>query len=71
MAVIQNATLPEQKVVTRTAIEIYQLAIENQIASPAIIIIGNVVDERILSSQHAKELIAYANGNEGEKYPTF
>jgi len=67
MAVIQNATLPEQKVVTGPAIEIYQRAIENRIGSPTVIVIGKVIDERIFSDQHVKELISCANSNEKQR----
>lgn len=46
MAVVQNATLPNQNVVRGTPDTIYQFAIDASISSPAIIIIGKVVLER-------------------------
>lgn len=47
IAIIQNATLPEQKVVTGTMLNIHQQVMENGISSPAVIVIGKVVNERI------------------------
>jgi uroporphyrin-III C-methyltransferase len=46
IAIIQNATLPEQKVVTGTMLDIHQQVLENEISSPAVIVIGKVVNER-------------------------
>jgi len=46
IAIIQNATLPEQKVVTGTMMNIHQQVLENDISSPAVIVIGKVVNER-------------------------
>jgi uroporphyrin-III C-methyltransferase len=43
-AVIQNATLPEQKIVTARVNDIYQRVLENEISSPAVIVIGKVVE---------------------------
>jgi uroporphyrin-III C-methyltransferase len=48
MAVIQNATLPEQKVAIGMACTICKQAQENEIGSPAVIVIGKVVNEREL-----------------------
>ena len=48
MAVIQQATLPTQKVVVGTATTICQVATEEKITSPAIIVIGKVVDLRLV-----------------------
>lgn len=48
IAVIQNATTPEQKIVTGTMSDIEQLILENGISSPAVIVIGHVVNERIV-----------------------
>jgi len=45
MTVIQQATLPEQKVVVGTASTICQLVKQHQLSSPAVIVIGNVVNE--------------------------
>ncbi len=46
IAIIQHATLPEQKVVTGTMFNIHQQVLENEISSPAVIVIGKVVNER-------------------------
>jgi uroporphyrin-III C-methyltransferase len=46
VAVIQEATLPEQKIVTGTTADIVQLVRDNGIGSPAVIVIGKVVEER-------------------------
>src|SRR6185369_9050514 len=48
MAVIQQATMPTQKVIVGTAATIYQRATEESIISPAIIVIGKVVDLRLV-----------------------
>ena len=48
MAVIQQASLPTQKVVVGTATTIYQNAMNENIISPAIIVIGKVVDLRLV-----------------------
>jgi uroporphyrin-III C-methyltransferase len=44
VAVIQNGTRANQRVVTGTVATIYQLAQEQHFTSPAIIVIGNVVN---------------------------
>jgi uroporphyrin-III C-methyltransferase len=46
MALIQDATMSEQKVVTGTASEIFANATSAGISSPAVIVIGKVVEER-------------------------
>lgn len=46
MAVIEKATLPDQRVITGTAATIFNLVKENEINTPAIIVIGKVVYER-------------------------
>jgi uroporphyrin-III C-methyltransferase len=46
IALIQEATLPSQKVVTGNVSDIEQLVAENGITSPAVIVIGKVVEER-------------------------
>ena len=46
MAIIQNAILPQQKVVTVTTHMICKLVEENEIPSPAVIVIGKVMNER-------------------------
>ncbi len=58
MAVIEKATLPDQRVVTGPAGDIYQKAMDDNIGSPAIIVIGKVVDERICVDPYVKELVA-------------
>lgn len=47
IAIIQHATLPEQKVVTGTVLDIHQQVLEKGISSPAVIVIGKVVNERL------------------------
>jgi uroporphyrin-III C-methyltransferase len=47
IAIIQHATLPEQKITVSTMRNIGQAVIENEISSPAVIVIGNVVNERL------------------------
>jgi uroporphyrin-III C-methyltransferase len=46
MAIIQNATLADQKIAVGTASTITALACDANISSPGVIIIGNVVGER-------------------------
>jgi uroporphyrin-III C-methyltransferase len=46
IALIQEATLPSQKIVTGNVSTIEQLVEENGITSPAVIVIGKVVEER-------------------------
>jgi uroporphyrin-III C-methyltransferase len=47
IAIIQNATTCAQKMVTGTMNNIEELILENKISSPAVIVIGNVVNERV------------------------
>ena len=47
IAIIQHATLPEQKIFVSTISDIEQSVIENEKSSPAVIVIGNVVNERL------------------------
>ncbi|HPM31247.1 MAG TPA: uroporphyrinogen-III C-methyltransferase [Chryseolinea sp.] len=66
MAVIQHATLPQQKTIVGSASTICQLAFENDIASPAVIVIGKVVDERrmmeeVLVNRKVKSRILKSN----------
>ncbi|HZI24556.1 MAG TPA: uroporphyrinogen-III C-methyltransferase [Chryseolinea sp.] len=49
MALIQQATTPHQKVVIATAGDIVERALESGISSPAVIIIGKVVNESDLA----------------------
>lgn len=46
MAVIQEATLPGEKIITGTASDIVKQAQLNGVGSPAVIVIGKVVEER-------------------------
>ncbi|MBK9459576.1 MAG: hypothetical protein IPN94_09110 [Sphingobacteriales bacterium] len=46
VAIIQNGTLPTEKIVVGTVSNIVQLATEQQMASPAIIVLGDVVQLR-------------------------
>jgi uroporphyrin-III C-methyltransferase len=46
VAIIERATLPDQRIITGTVATIVHLAEENDISTPAIIVIGKVVDER-------------------------
>lgn len=52
MALIQHATLPTQKVVVGAAKSILQLATDENISSPAIIVIGKVVDLKTVVNSH-------------------
>ncbi len=51
IAIIQHATTPEQKIVSGAMNNIEQLVLENKISSPAVIVIGNVVNERIVMEE--------------------
>jgi uroporphyrin-III C-methyltransferase len=46
VAIIQNGTLPTEKIVVGTVSNIVQLATDQQMASPAIIVLGDVVQLR-------------------------
>jgi uroporphyrin-III C-methyltransferase len=61
MAVIQQASLPTQKVVISTAKNIYQRAKEENVSSPAVIVIGKVVDLRLVLHSHPE---IFENGYE-------
>lgn len=58
MALIQEVTLAGQKVIIGTAADIFGRAIENEITSPAIIVIGKVVNEyeitNLLMQSHSR-----------------
>lgn len=58
MAVIQQATLPSQKVVTGTASDITALATIAGVAAPAVIVIGKVVRERKAMLNHMEWAIS-------------
>lgn len=64
IAVIQEATMPEQKIVIGTVSNIEQLVQENGVRSPAVIVIGKVVEERkalqkIMTQQQSKPLLTF------------
>jgi uroporphyrin-III C-methyltransferase len=63
IAIIQHATLPEQKVVVSTLGDIEQAAIENEISSPAVIVIGSVVNERMEMDKAVKTKLREALSN--------
>lgn len=48
MAVIQDASLPSQKVVIATAEKVYQKCLEANISSPAVIAIGKTIDLHLI-----------------------
>lgn len=50
MAVVQDASLPRQRVVVGKAESIYQKSIEGGISSPAVILIGKVIDLRLIQN---------------------
>ncbi|MBI1770388.1 MAG: uroporphyrinogen-III C-methyltransferase [Bacteroidetes bacterium] len=54
LAVIQHATLPTQKVVIGTASNIYERTLSDNISSPAIIVIGEVVDLRLVANSNSE-----------------
>jgi uroporphyrin-III C-methyltransferase len=58
VAIIQNGTLPDEKVVIGTLEDIEQKAEANRVTSPAIIVIGEVVNLSLAkraASQHVEE----------------
>ena len=59
VAIIQNGTLPHERLVTGTIDTIGQLAHEQQVTSPAIIVIGEVV--RLHFDRYKPEIIRQAN----------
>jgi uroporphyrin-III C-methyltransferase len=56
MAVIQDASLPSQKVVTGDADTICQRSLEAAIGSPAVIVIGKTIDLRLIQNLSPKSL---------------
>jgi uroporphyrin-III C-methyltransferase len=60
IAIIQNATLPGQKVVSGTMNNIEHLVLESEISSPAVIVIGKVVNEMISSKAYVPETVSQA-----------
>jgi uroporphyrin-III C-methyltransferase len=51
VAIIQHATLPEQKAIQGTVGSIQEIARQQNIESPAVIVIGKVVEESLLEAQ--------------------
>jgi uroporphyrin-III C-methyltransferase len=51
VAIIQNATLPEQRSIKGTVSNIVRLAQESEIDNPAVIVIGKVVEESLMAEQ--------------------
>jgi uroporphyrin-III C-methyltransferase len=49
IAIVQEATRPGQKTITGTVADIHDRALKNRISSPAVIIVGKVVNERKLT----------------------
>jgi uroporphyrin-III C-methyltransferase len=66
VAIIQNGTTPEEKVGFGTVNNIQQVVLENNLSSPAIIVIGEVVGEGKKREGFYKELIS--NHNKGLIY---
>jgi siroheme synthase len=48
-AVISRATLPDERVVTGTLATIAQVVAEAALPTPALVVIGDVVDKRVVS----------------------
>ena len=46
VAIVERATLPSQRVITGTAYSLHEQIHQDQIKTPAVIVIGKVVDER-------------------------
>lgn len=61
VAVVQNATTSDQKFVYGTIGTINQRVVENEIASPAVVIIGNVVNERLVNKVLVEKRIHLAS----------
>jgi uroporphyrin-III C-methyltransferase len=57
IAIIQNATLPEQKIVSGSMSNIEDLVLENEISSPAVIVIGKVVNEIVAPGSIVPEAV--------------
>ena len=57
VAIIQNGTRENEKVVIGTIRNIQQVVIEQQLTSPAIIIIGDVVQDRVILDSISREVV--------------
>ena len=62
VAIIEQATLPSQRVISGAASGILQQALEKGIRTPAVIVIGKVVDEREVSNSLAMQEVAVCKG---------
>lgn len=62
VAIIEQATLPSQRVTAGTASSILQQALENEIGTPAVIVIGKVVDEREVIKSFVKGRVIFELG---------
>lgn len=62
VAIVQSATMPEQKSVYGTIGTIESLVLSNELASPAVIVIGKVVEECIFNKVLRKERARIASG---------
>lgn len=51
VAIIEHATLPTQRVISGTAYSMHRQIHEDQISTPAVIVIGKVVEQSAISSQ--------------------
>jgi uroporphyrin-III C-methyltransferase len=56
VAIVQHATLPTQRFVVGNTENMVQLAHDRQIDSPAVIIIGKVVNERLAMNERLQSL---------------
>ena len=59
VAIIQNGTMPNEKVGFGTINTILQVVKDNNLSSPAIIVIGEVVRERNMSNGFYKDLLSH------------
>ena len=57
VAIIQNGTRENEKVVIGTIRNIQQVVNEQQLTSPAIIIIGDVVQDRVILDSISREVV--------------
>ena len=66
-AVVHHATTRNQKVVRGTVSTIYQLVQEQQVSSPAVIVIGNVINESYLLDEFTERYIQTASVTSHQK----
>ena len=60
MAIIERGTMPSQRVISGAAAGIVQQVLENKIGTPAVIVIGKVVDEREVIRSLDRDLVETA-----------